>query len=176
MGIREKINKSQQISMTAAVCVIVIALSFIIWQMTKGGPSLSAAMTKAFYSDDDGKTWFVDDAQKIVPFDHHGKEAVRVRVFRCNGGEPFVGYLERYSDEIKARILEMAAQHPGDSAPDFSLMPMEVRKPGEKTWVNTLTPNSYMEYKRVTVPVCPGGGASEPALVTPADSGNGASN
>ena len=112
MGIREKINKSQQVWVTVAASVIVVALMVIISQMMRSGrPHLSAAMTKAFYSDDDGKTWFVDKAQKIVPFDHNGKEALRVRVFRCKGGDPFVGYLERYSDNIKARILEMIAEH-----------------------------------------------------------------
>jgi hypothetical protein len=47
---------------------------------------------KACYTDDDGKTWFVDSAYKVVPFDHDGNQAFRALVFtyanaskKCHG-------------------------------------------------------------------------------------------
>ena len=38
--------------------------------------------TSGYFSDDDGKTYFQDDASKIAPFDHNGKQAVSAYLFR----------------------------------------------------------------------------------------------
>lgn len=99
------------------------------------------------------------------------------RVFRCKDGGLFVGYLEQYGDAIKSRILAGAEQHPGDAAPDFSLMPMDVKKPGETKWFSMPMSNaSAGEYTRITTPICPRGGNEGSSPVSPADSDNGASN
>lgn len=52
----------------------------------------------AFYTVDDGATWFVDDANKLPPFDHEGKPAVACYVYKCgNAGQPWVSHLMRYT-------------------------------------------------------------------------------
>ena len=54
---------------------------------------------------DDGATYFPDDANKIPPFTKDGKEAVRARVFSCDGGKTkYVAYLERITPKAKAAI------------------------------------------------------------------------
>src|SRR5947207_12339964 len=66
-------------------------------------------MTKSYYSTDDGKTYFEDSADHLVPFDKDGKEAVRAHVFQCGGGAPFVGYLEKLDSKVKARLDDFFA-------------------------------------------------------------------
>ncbi len=58
----------------------------------------------------------IDDLDKVVPFDHGGKPAVRAMVFRCKNGKPFVAYLQRYSEAVEAKIAAIAAAHPETAA------------------------------------------------------------
>jgi hypothetical protein len=122
--------------------------------------SSSSSATKQFFSDDDGKTWFMDDASKLPPIDHGGKQAYRARVFKCAGGKPFVGYLERYDprDQQRSEEAARAAERSGGS-----LMPgitiagnPEVKKPGDSEWVR-LTPETSEKYNRIMQPRCPDG-------------------
>jgi hypothetical protein len=124
---------------------------------------------KEFFSDDDGKTWFVEDAAKLPPIDHNGKPAYRAKVFKCAGGKPFVGYLERYDPRDKQRFEEAA--HAAESS-GGSLMPgvtvagsPEIKKPGDPEWVR-LTPETNEKYSRIMQPRCPGGStaAAQPVL------------
>ncbi len=140
MGIREKMNQNPGVTTGVTIGVIVIALAFIIWQLLPNrGPKIP---TKAFYTVDDGATYFADDIKKIPPFDHEGKQAVRAYVFKC-GGKEFVAYLERYTPQAKARLekaREEAAKNP-DAAPPDMMMPdlmesgIQVKKPGQGRWV-----------------------------------------
>ncbi len=160
--------------MAASVVAILIALTFILIQLLKGRASAAVSIAKVFYSDDDGKTWFIDDRSRLAPFDHNGKQAVRAEVFRCGAGRPFVGYLERYSDAAKARITAaFAANKP---AADMIDEPMEVKRPAEIIWVqgDITKPVAYKEYLRIITPVCPGGGSEGLVPVSPIDSDNGA--
>ncbi len=64
--------------------------------------------TQAYYSVDDGQTFFADDINLVPPFEKDGKMAVRAHVFTCDGGKtPFVAYLERYTPEAKGKIEAM---------------------------------------------------------------------
>ena len=90
------------------VGVLVFGALLIAFQLHGSGSSVAASTsTKAFFSNDDGKTWFTDLATKLPPFDHSGSQAYRVEVFRCGpSGKPFVVCLESYSSDDKARIVE----------------------------------------------------------------------
>ena len=104
MGIRETLNQNRGITIGAVSGVIVLTLVYIVYSLRgESGGGASAGTAKAFFSDDDGQSYFADGADKIPPFDHNGKPAVTAHVFRCNGGKPFVGYLERYTPEGKKR-------------------------------------------------------------------------
>ena len=78
MGIREKLNENPRITAGATAAIILVALGFIVYQaIGGGGPPIP---TKAYYTIDDGETYFEDDIQKLAPFEHEGKQAVRAAV------------------------------------------------------------------------------------------------
>jgi hypothetical protein len=174
MGIREQINRKQWLGMGGTAALILMVLIFILWQVSNSRRT-SAALTRAFYSDDDGTSWFLDDRMKIVPFDHNGKPAVRVEVFRCKGGKPFAGYLERYSDAVIAKMTALNPENPGAAALFFHA-PMEVKRPGDPEWFSMRggDPSSMKQFTSITTPACPDGGPEDLTLVSPADAGNGA--
>jgi hypothetical protein len=146
MSVRETIDSHRNV-VTAIALVILACGAYLIFH-SSAGPSSQTLMARAYYTIDDGASWFVDDAQKVPPFAHQGKTAVRVRMFSSNGGETlFPGYLERYTEDARRRI---AAAQRGDSQAAgmqtgrtlVSLMEellvsgTEVKKPGPTgTWV-----------------------------------------
>lgn len=119
MSIREKLNHSPGLSTAAGGVVLVIALALIVRQLHEAGPHKPGLPSKSFYSDDDGKTWFLDEYMKVTPFDHRGKPAYKVVVYRCGDAKPAVAYLERFSDSQKAAMKEIPADNVYDYAGRF---------------------------------------------------------
>jgi len=159
MAVRETLQKNPAAAAVAAGLLIVI-FGFVIRFELKGQSNLSNA-GKVFYSDDDGKTWFLDDLAKGSPTDHDGKQAYRVLLYRCPGGQPFVAYLAKYSDRQMARMA---------SDPRVLGLPMQdLKKPGESNWVKNSNP-SESGYPKIP---CPSGGG-DAILVLPTDPDSGA--
>jgi hypothetical protein len=167
VGIRETLNKNPGITTGATAAIILLAVGFIIYQLTGGGtPGIA---TEAFYTIDDGATWFEDDINKIPPFDKDGKQAVKAYVYECPGTDPFVAYLERYTPEAK-KALEAAAKSNDPNNPvimeDVQMTGLEVKKPktGDKGWVkqsNSAASSKIMDLK------CPDGKVEGLAPVMP---------
>jgi hypothetical protein len=111
-----------------------------------------------WYTTDDGKTFFADDADRISPFEHNGKQAYRCYVWTCDGGKTkFVSHLERHKPSIwRARQAE------GRVRPeDLTMSPFDVKPPlsGEGGWMDFSSPGG----ERIRTPRCPsGGGAPQP--------------
>lgn len=151
MGIREKMNNNPGMTTGITAAIIVIALIVIVWQLAgSGAPKLP---TKAFFTIDDGATWFADSVKNRAPFQHDGKTAYKVHVFKCAGGQPFVAYMERYTPEALKK-MQQADANP-DAPPPF-LDPMmmasiEVKAPGtgDKGWINMNTAQA-MTITRIT--------------------------
>lgn len=161
MGIRESINQNPAITTGVTAGIIVLALAFIIWQAFGHSHLRNMGPGKAFFSDDDGKTWFTEDASKIPPIDHDGKKAWRVQVFKCGeSGQPFVSHLEGFSDEIKAKMEKAQTADPSRPNAPMEYMnfenDMKVKKPGDAKWVS-MTPKTMNEYSKIMTPVCPDG-------------------
>jgi hypothetical protein len=97
MLIREKLGERPAIGIGLAVVLIVVAIGVIGYQLFGSGNSAVGIAAKAFYTDDNGKTFFKDDAFKIVPFDHNGKQAYRADVFKGDDGKEFVGLMYRHT-------------------------------------------------------------------------------
>lgn len=156
MSVQEEINKRPVLVGIVAASVIIVTVMYIAWG-TFGSHS-SGPPVKAFYSDDDGQTWFVDAADKIPPFDHNGKPACRVHVYRCGDGPPFVSYLERYDLEAKAkaeRTMEEALKKgPSWGGHDEAGTFLQMKRPGDKMWTAATDPAAIA---RITQPVCPDG-------------------
>ena len=147
MSIRESIQQSPRITAAAAVLVII---GTAVWIYSSSSSDLTQRLltTRAFYTVDEGKTWFLDDAEKIPPFQHEGRTAYRVQVYSSSGGKnQFAGYLMRYTTDA-AKRLEAAKR--GDAAaariqpgrPMLSLVDelaisgTEIKKPGAgNAWV-----------------------------------------
>ena len=141
MGIRETLNENPRLTTGITVAIVIVVLLFIVYQIHSGatqgsGPSFSGR--QYYYSDDDGKTYFPDDANKVPPFDHKGKEADRARVYKCDG-KTFVNHLERYTPEGKKKMetLISKAQPVGDptASEGIEVIGKEYKRPGDKEWV-----------------------------------------
>jgi hypothetical protein len=148
MGIRESLNKNPAITTGVTIGIIVVALVFILVQALGGGGAASGgSVDKAFFSVDNGKTWFADDINKLPPFDHEGKPAVRVYVFTCDGGKTkFAAYIERYTEAAKKEMEKARAnpQGPGMMGMEsLSYTGREVKKAGsEGPWLKAMDPRA----------------------------------
>jgi hypothetical protein len=118
---------------------------------------MPAMPTKAFFTTDDGATWFADDIDKVPPFDKDGKMAVRAHVFRCGHGKTFVDHLERYTPQAK-RLLEQAGaeNRTPDADPELAaaVMNYQVKRPGGQEWVPI---NDVARSMQITTVRCPEG-------------------
>jgi hypothetical protein len=154
MGLRESINRHQGIVATTAGLGIVIAIALV---LSNGAKSRGARSNTAFYSDDDGQTYFRDDIDKLYPFDHNGKQAYRADVFKCSDGTVFVGVLSRLTDRAKSRLQELRSQQNPDvqAISDTIAAGTEIKKPGDSKWYSA----SSSEAGNILLPKCPNGGA-----------------
>jgi hypothetical protein len=101
MGLRETLNERPKLGGALAGAFVVVALLIGMFQVIRQRPpTMSDKPDRAFFSVDDGKTWFIDEATRLAPFEHDGKEAVRAYLVEC-GGKRAVNHLERYTDEGK---------------------------------------------------------------------------
>jgi len=106
MSIREIIQRNQRVCGAVAGVAVLAALGVSMRSLS--GSEQPPRVERVFYSDDDGATYFVDNVDRLPPFDHDGKPAVRAHVFRCgHGGDAFVGYLEKVDDVTRAKLEQM---------------------------------------------------------------------
>jgi hypothetical protein len=168
MPIRETFQKHSGAVAVGGVLLTIACLAVIRSEVKE--PRDFSGVGKTFYSDDDGKTWFLDDPAKGSPFDHNGNQAYRAIVFRCPGGTPFVAFLAKFSDQEIAQDAAAMAHAPPGTPSRLSGMPLEnIKKPGESKW----TMNSNPSMNGFPLVNCPGGGGPA-SLVLPADPDSGA--
>ncbi len=180
MGIRQSINENPAITTGVTAGIILLAIIFMVYYgCSKGGTTGSTVpgLNNAFFSTDDGKTWFVDDATNIPPYavskagPNAGKTAVRAQVFKCGDGQPFVAHLEKYSEEDKKKLQEAMAKANGKGAA-LPLMYMSmgsqmmVKKPGDANWVK-LQQGQIDKYTAVMQPKCKDGSTTGQQRVNP---------
>jgi hypothetical protein len=143
MGVRESLEKNKPLAVGFAVVFIAAAIGLMVWSNRSGMP---APLKQAYYSDDDGKTFFSDDINRVYPFDHSGKQAYRAYVFRAGGGKPFVGYLAGLTDKGRKQLEGLRAKaNDGEAVQAINqLMETEmlVKKPGGTKWVLTNSPEA----------------------------------
>jgi len=169
MGIKHLIEKNK--TWLVPVCLAVVAISiYSIWN-TRPEPPLAGPISRVYCSDNDGKSYFVEDVAKPFPFDHNGKPAYRAYVYRCGSSQPFVGLLGRQvesdspSTQPESMQPEPAPPASSQSADSRSSVTgrfplIEVRKPGTSEWVLLNSP----EYQKLVASLCPDG---SPELVLP---------
>jgi hypothetical protein len=130
--------------------IILVGLIVVYWEWAgssrnsdSGGPS------KAYFSDDDGVTYFTGPVDQLVPYTKNGRTVNRAHVFKCNG-KLVVGYLSHYTQaHIDAvQHLEDLKKNPKGSPPSMADVHLdvmgtagtEVKAPGGKEWVNGADP------------------------------------
>ena len=144
MGIRETLNENPRLTTGVTAGIIGVALIWIIWSNLGGGaaPTLDGG-GQVFFTDDDGKSWFADDAKKIPPFDHNGKPAYRAHVYKCDG-KTFVNHMERYTDAAKKKMEALYAKPESLNDPiameSIQQTGLEFKAPGTGNWVKMTDP------------------------------------
>jgi hypothetical protein len=166
MGILQTAQEKPALVGALAAGIILMAVAAVCSELLARGHPAAAVPSEAFYSDDDGKTWFVDDIGKFPPFDHNGRPAYLARVFRCGGGEPFVAYLQRFTDREKAEIQAAVAKDPAQKA-HWMQSRGEIKKPADSMWRRaelTSTSAEQAAYAQLLAPLCPDGSNATPVL------------
>lgn len=165
MGIRETLNKNPSITTGVTIGIIVVALIAIIWQAMGNRPNLKPP--RIYYTTDEGKSWFDEEASKIPPFDHKGGQAVRVYVYKCGtDGKPFAGYLERYTADAAKKMEALTKGGTDDpmALEQIQTNGIEVKKVGGPKWIMRNTPEGE---KIVNDVRCPDGKADGLEAVAP---------
>lgn len=148
MGVREAINKKPWLSVGLAICFLGSAFGVIVYSQW---PEHHFSGKSAFFSDDDGNTWFIDSVYKTAPFDHDGKQAVRAVIYSYDhGSKEFCAYLMRYKASDNKRLADALADAAKAGKPPSSVQlfedkgildSMEVKQPGPgHPWVAVLSP------------------------------------
>jgi hypothetical protein len=140
------------LSVLCIVAVILIGLFLSRTGSIQARPDNAPA--QAYFTTDDGATYFADDAKKTAPFDHNGKEAVQCFVFTSDGGKTrFVGYLQRFSVEGKKRREAMSREQAQNESARILQLMTEVKKPGQANWIRGNDPAAAA----ITTPIAPDG-------------------
>jgi hypothetical protein len=160
VSIREKLNKNPIYAVVLAVACVGVFLAVTFWPGDDDTPVFGYE-GKRFFTVDDGATYFSADVANIPPFQHEGKTAYRVKVYRCADGQERVAYLERYRESALKRIRDMdggtikqpikALEYLDNSGA------LEVKRPGETEWVRQNGP----KYEEIVLPTCPDGSPVE---------------
>jgi len=112
MSMRELFNKHPQLAGGVAVCLL--AAGVVVARLASPAAQRPGAKPMAFFSDDDGKTYFAD-VEKPSGFNHNGKPAYLANVFVRGSGPPFVGFMRRNAP-VPAVIIPEQATTPGQMA------------------------------------------------------------
>src|SRR5882724_11387984 len=149
MGVREKLSKNSALTTGAAVVLVVVATAIVVRSYW---PEKKADLTQAFYSDDDGITWFTDSLFRVPPFDHNGKTSLAAQIYSYDdGSKQFCGYLTRFTPEAKKRLDEALANAQKRGQPpssvslyqdhNFMQRGMEYKMPGpNQPWITSDDP------------------------------------
>jgi hypothetical protein len=151
IGIRETLNRHPKVVLSVIGVIVLATVGFTV--QAQRPPGLNPPKY-AYFSDDDGKTFFKDSATRVPPFDRGGKQAVAAYVFKGADGKLFVAYLERAISaaarekiqharaEIQKRAAQQAVPMPDSDLMELISRNLEVKRPGDKAWVAQRDPRA----------------------------------
>ena len=157
MAIREWVNRNSAVATVVVILVLVVALAFII--RSRGGGHGSAPPPPQWFYCLETEQLFVASAGSIPPIESPwGGDAVEAHVYFCGGcgGEPRIGYLRKYQQDVK-QLLDAQARkfsQAGEDAPGSdSAVPVVdtmtlamgslVSRPGPIEWVQQESTQGY---------------------------------
>lgn len=156
MGIRDAMNQHPSVTVGAVAGLLIVTVTMLTIQLWS--PPAARPPRSAFFSDDNGVTFFADDWLQIAPFEHNGKQAVAAHVFEPKSGQRFVGYLERSRDDAaKTSIMDarktLYATLNGQivASPDTTQIEnirenSQVKRPTDTEWVPANSPEAARVY------------------------------
>lgn len=157
MSLRNALDKHKKWFVPTFVVVVFAILGLTLLNSQKGEIS-TETISRAYFTDDDGKTYFEDDVSKAFPFDRGGKSVYRAYVYRCGDkGKPFVGAVGRQS-KPSGQSVTLNSNYKGETQPG----PIEIRKPGTENWVTLASPDGM----KLIQSLCPDG---RPQAVIPGE-------
>lgn len=168
MGLRETMNKKPGVALGVGVGLIAVGVVVIAMQLRAGAPP--GPPSEAYFTTDDGQTYFADGIENLPPFQRDGKEAVRAYVFQCAGGKPFVNHLERYTPAGRNAMESagvkdaMSLARAAAAQPNGPMWGKEVKKPGSKQWVPA---DNIAKATPILAPRCPDSVQAQPMPVEP---------
>ena len=168
MGIAELIDQRPKTVLASLSVAALVAAAIAINGWGKAGARLPVIPNRASYTTDDGATLFTDAADRIVPFDHGCRQAVRAYVFAGSSGHRWVQYLQKFSEAGRAQREEREKAKAAGSTPEMqsgvSFADLLVKRPGDAEWTACSNPaaNSIMEPKDPN-----GGNPKDIAVVNP---------
>ena len=134
MEVRKLLEEHSKVASIAIGVVTLVAVIAIVAQLR--GPAVPKAPTKAFFTADDGATYFVDSITRVAPFDYNGKQAVRALVIIGANGKTFVATLFRFSAKMKEKVDADVARDPSDPGTLLEL------RSGEDEIKKAMSPNA----------------------------------
>jgi hypothetical protein len=164
MGLREIINRSPKAGMAATALIVAGAIAVAVLSSGGRGPR-PVGQGRAYFTIDDGKTWFADSASNPSPFTKDGKPAYRVFIWRCGTSAPFASHLYRSGGGPSAggAAKPAPAFAAGRTPQPMSGSATEVKRPGAASWVTANT----VEGETVARPLCPDGSTNGLEAVEP---------
>ncbi len=167
MHIREYLNRRPRAAAIGISVLFATAILFTVL-LTIGGERTVSGPPQLYFTDDEGRTFFVDDSSRIPPFDRGGKTAYLAGVFQCENGQPIVCYLLRYTPEGKEKLAKFSASALNSSDPqvnEIKVRTIEVKAIGSNQWV----PHEHEKFDVILAGFCPPGVKGTPKQVLPSD-------
>jgi hypothetical protein len=130
-------NRNAKVSVLLVCVATLVAAGAIFRGVHSLNPPREVSAGMAYFSTDDGATWFADSVTQPSPFDRDGKPAYRVHVWTVPGGKPFVNHLERSASAHAPAVPKSGVNDP--RAPASYGVGIEVKRPGAPAWTRLNT-------------------------------------
>jgi hypothetical protein len=138
MEVRATLKEHPAIAKAAMLAIILTAGVTIYFETRPPGEAM-APPKLAYFTIDDGATYFSDSIRLAPPFTKDGKVVLKAFVFKGSSGKPWVQYLGRYTPSAKTNIEKLAQQKDVDPQQLANALGegLEVKAPltGDKGWV-----------------------------------------
>jgi len=150
MDIRRSLQQKPIFGVAIAIFLVLMASAILARQYW---PQKKANLSEAYFTDDDGNTWFNDSAFLVPPFDHNGRTAVFAEIYTYdNGAKKFCAYEAKYTPKAKKRLEAALADAQKNNQPpstvslyhdrSFITEGMLVKAPGSSDWVSMADPQA----------------------------------
>jgi hypothetical protein len=144
MSVREALQTNKAVGIGTAVMLLLVAAAISFYSLRSNNTRGTA--TGAFYSTDDGKSYFTDTIFHFPPYDQDGKTVLRAIVYSSNSGK-FVGALLRFKPEAKKTLEDSYAKAESGDQPmyvfkqqlnEIMRFGVEYKLPGQDRWYSAL--------------------------------------